>query len=409
MVIRKALYGLVSSAARFHDHLTDTFRSMGFTPTRFDQDVWMRKFSDDKSYEYICTHVDDFCIFSRNPQSVMDQITDVYTVKSQGPPDYYLGNNFKRDKKNRWCIGSRKYITEALSRIEKDFGTLRKHDIPMVSGDHPELDASAILTGEDRQKYQMLIGILNWIVALGRLDIAFATSSLSRFVACPRKGHMDRALYVFGYLKKRPNRRYVIDSRDPRIIKNGAERLVDEDLTEALKLQYPDSEEMLDPAAPEPLFDEIKITAFVDSDHAHDKLTHRSITGLIIFVGRAPVFYLAKRQGAIETSTYGAELMAMKRVVEETCAIRYMLRCLGVRVEKASQILGDNRSVILQSTMHSSLLKKKHVAIAYHLTREAAAAGTVHSLKTKSEWNFSDLLTKALARKPFSYLVDGIL
>ena len=172
---------------------------------------------------------------------------------------------------------------------------------------------------------------------------------------------------------------------------------------------YPDSEEMLDPAVPEPLFDEIKITAFVDSDHAHDKLTRRSITGLIIFVGRTPVFYMAKRQGAIETSTYGAEFMAMKTAVEEVTAVRYMLRCLGVKVSQPSRILGDNRSVILQSTVPNSLLKKKHVAIAYHLTREAAAAGTVHPLKTKSEWNFADLLTKSLARKPFASLVNGIL
>ena len=279
----------------------------------------------------------------------------------------------------------------------------------MIYGDHPELDDMAILSGESHQKYQMLVGILNWIVALGRLDISFATSSLSRFVACPRQGHLDRALYVFGYLKKQPNRRYVIESCDPKPPINGAEGLMDKDLTESLKGQYPDSEKLLDLSCPEPFFEELKITAFVDSDHAHDKLTRRSITGLIIIVGRTSVFYMAKRQGAIETSTYGAEFMAMKTAVEEVTAVCYMLRCLGVHVTKPSHILGDNRSVIIQSTVHSSLLKKKHVAIAYHLTREETANGTVHPLKTKNEWNYADLLTKALAHKPFASLGDGIL
>eukprot|EP00557_Chaetoceros_sp_GSL56_P014026 CAMPEP_0176478512 /NCGR_PEP_ID=MMETSP0200_2-20121128/1227_1 /TAXON_ID=947934 /ORGANISM="Chaetoceros sp., Strain GSL56" /LENGTH=1865 /DNA_ID=CAMNT_0017874457 /DNA_START=317 /DNA_END=5915 /DNA_ORIENTATION=+ len=409
VVIKKALYGLASSGARFHDHLADTFRNMGFSMTRFDRDVWIRPSADKKSYEYICTHVDDFCIFSRTPQLVMDQITAVYTVKSQGPPEYYLGNDFKRDKKNRWCIGSVKYVQESLRRVESMFGTLAKHDTPMVNGDHPEMDDSLVITGDMHQKYQMLIGILNWIVTLGRLDICFATSSLSRFVACPRQGHLDRALYVFGYLKKRPNRRYIVDSRDPKIVENGAEGLVDKDLSAALRDHYPDSEELLDPATPEPLFDELTITAFVDSDHAHDKLTRRSITGLIIFVGRTPVFYQSKRQGAIETSTYGAEFIAMKTAVEEVVAVRYMLRCLGVNVTHPSRILGDNRSVIINATVHSSLLKKKHVAIAYHLTRETTAARIVHPIKTKSEWNFADILTKALSRKPFAGLVDGIL
>ena len=155
IVIKKALYGLASSSARFHDHLADTFCNMGFKPTRFDNDVWIRCHSSGDSYEYICTHVDDFCIFSREPQLVMDQITAVYTVKAQGPPDYYLGNNFKRDTKNCWCIGSVKYVEEAVRRIETMFGSLRKHNVPMASGDHPEMDDSSILTGDMHQKYQM--------------------------------------------------------------------------------------------------------------------------------------------------------------------------------------------------------------------------------------------------------------
>lgn len=365
---------------------------------------------DKKSYEYICTHVDDFCIFSRDPQPIMDQIKTIFTIKSEGPPEYYLGNDFKTDRKGRWCIGCKTYIKEGIRRVEQLFNTsLLKHDVPMVSGDHPELDETELLGDEDHTKYQMLIGMLNWIVTLGRIDIAFAVSSLSRFVALPRKGHTERALYVFGYLKKKVNRRIRVDSKDPILVKNGAEGLIDEDLSARLNEQYPDAEEMIDEKLPKPLIDELTITTYVDSDHAHDKMTRRSMTGLIIFVGRTPVFYFAKRQGAIETSTYGAEFMAMKTAVEEVMSVRYMLRCLGVRVTKPSKILGDNRSVILNSTISSSLLKKKHVAIAYHKTREATAAGIVHPLKTKGDWNFADVCTKAQPRKTHATLVNGMM
>ena len=58
--------------------------------------------------------------------------------------------------------------------------------------------------------------------------------------------------------------------------------------------------------------EEIIITVFVDSDHGHDKVTRRSITGLIAFLGQTPAFYLSEQQGAIETSTYGAEFCPMK-------------------------------------------------------------------------------------------------
>eukprot|EP00957_Ditylum_brightwellii_P149651 11395598-Ditylum_brightwellii.AAC.1 len=84
---------------------------------------------------------------------------------------------------------------------------------------------------------------------------------------------------------------------------------------------YPEAEESINDQLPKPFFDELAITTYVDSNHVHDKLTRRSITGLIIFVGCMPVLYQSKRQGAVETSTYGAEHLAMKTVVEEVMAV----------------------------------------------------------------------------------------
>ena len=130
----------------------------------------------------------------------------VYTVKAEGPPDYYLGNDYKIDKKGRLCVGSKKYIKEVLTRIETIFGTLRKYDNPSKTGNNPELDDSRALGDEEHQQYQMLMWILIWVVGLGRSDVAHATSSLSIFSACTREGHLARALRIFGFLKKRPNR-----------------------------------------------------------------------------------------------------------------------------------------------------------------------------------------------------------
>ena len=117
--------------------------------------------------------------------------------------------------------------------------------------------------------------------------------------------------------------------------------------------------------------------------------------------------YMSKRQGAIETSTFGAEFCAMKTAVEELIAVRYMLRCLGVRIEHASFICGDNKGVIQNATLADSVLKKKHVAIAYHKTREAAAAGIAHPIKIAGTDNFADCLTKGQTGKTFSRLVGG--
>ena len=41
-IIVRALYGLKSSCAAFHVHLADCMRSIGYTPYRGDNDLWMK-------------------------------------------------------------------------------------------------------------------------------------------------------------------------------------------------------------------------------------------------------------------------------------------------------------------------------------------------------------------------------
>ena len=113
----------------------------------------------------------------------------------------------------------------------------------MSPGDHPEDDDTALLNDHYHKIYQQLLGMLNWLVTIGRFDISFATSSLARFVACPRQGHLDRLKHVFGYLKKWPNRRIRIDSGDPMLI--GSEEVFQNDLILEFRSDYPDAVEEL--------------------------------------------------------------------------------------------------------------------------------------------------------------------
>jgi len=406
IVIVKALYGLSASGADWHRHFSNSLRSYGFEPTRYDKDVWIRLSEDKTHYEYICTYVDDFMIASKQPEAIMELIKKEYSVKGEGPPLYYLGNDYKMHK-GRSAIGCKKYITEAIRRIEAITKTpIKRQSTPLPTGDHPELDTSEFLDNDGHRYYQMLIGMLNWIVGIGRFDIAHATTSLARFSSCPRKCHLDRALRVFGYLKKYPNKRILVDSRDPII--TGGDEVKAEQLAASFREEYPDAVEEIDCNLPVPLVGELAITTFVDSDHAHDKVTRRSITGIIILVGRTPVVYHSKRQGAVETSTYSAEFMAMRTAVEEIVSIRYMLRCLGVHVDNATHVYGDNLGVIQNATIKDSLLKKKHVAISYHRVRESVASSVIFPIKIRSQDNFSDCLTKSLPIGDHNRLVNGL-
>ena len=78
-------------------------------------------------------------------------------------------------------------------------------------------------------------------------------------------------------------------------------------------------------------------------------------------------------------------------------------------MEDSALLLGDNKSVVLNTTVSSSVLKKKHCAISYHQTREAVASGIVRFSHIDSIDNYSDILTKPLPAPTFNRLVKPLL
>lgn len=157
---------------------------------------------------------------------------------------------------------------------------------------------------------------------------------------------------------------------------------------------YPDAKEVLPPDMPEPLGKPVVITTLEDSDHAGDTVTRRSRTGVLIYCNSAPVLWYSKKQTSIETSSFGSEFTALKTAVELTEGILYKLRMMGVPVELPAFIKGDNMSVVKNSSIPESTLKKKSNSIAYHYVRERAAMGTIFMSCEPSASNTSDMLTK---------------
>lgn len=267
-IIKKSLYGLKSSSAQWHAHFAKTLYTMGFQPTLFDNDVWIKK---------------------RTGVS-------------------YVGN-----PKGNWGINAKEYIKEGIRQIEKRLDIMiREEKMPMKTSDHPEEDETPVLDNEMHREYQSLMGKLQWLVTLDRINICYAVSLLSRFCPCPREGHLTRALRVWGYLKKYPCQTLSIKSEKFSV---EGEQL-DCSLIDFVG-QYKYAQEEIDPKFPKPMGPELDVWIFFDSDHAHDKVTGRSISGVIVLVGSTPIIWKSKRHGAVQTSTYGAELSAMRLATEE--------------------------------------------------------------------------------------------
>ena len=67
-------------------------------------------------------------------------------------------------------------------------------------------------------------------------------------------------------------------------------------------------------------------------------------------------------------------------------------------MEGPTILLGDNNSVVLNVSLPSSTLKKKHNLVAFHRIREAVAAQVITFWYIATALNLADLLTKILGR-----------
>ena len=101
----KALYGLPTSGNRWNAHLSQTLREMGFKPTHFDPDVWIR--GREGGYDYIGTHTNDVLVVALDPTSIFEKFKETYTIKKFGPPKVHLGCDYAqvtKGSKTKWVM-----------------------------------------------------------------------------------------------------------------------------------------------------------------------------------------------------------------------------------------------------------------------------------------------------------------
>jgi Reverse transcriptase (RNA-dependent DNA polymerase) len=394
MIIYKALYGLRTSGARFHERLADALRDEGFTASLADPDLWMRDADD--CYEYVCVYVDDLLSLLKNADKFYEILRTKYKfkLKGVGPPEYHLGGDFGRDPDGTLYWGAKTYVAKLLANYERHYkGPPAKSGCPMDPKDHPELDTTPLMKEDGVTMYQSLVGALQWAITLGRFDICSAIASLSRFRAVPREGHQERVKRVCGYLRKHPEGaiRFRVQWPENETIFGD---MPDHEWQHTV---YGDAKEEILSMWPEPKGKPVRLTTFKDANLMHCKVTGKACSGIIHFAQQTPFKWHAKLQDTVEHATFGSELMSARVAVDHIMGTRASLRAMGVPIERTSWLLGDNQSVITQSTVPSSTLTKRHNALAYHRVRWAVAAGIIKFVKIPGSENVSDALTKFLA------------
>ena len=309
LIMVKALYGTRSGGARWHDRLFDILQELKFKPSKADPDVWMRPEPGGTCYEYIAVYVDDLAIAAKDPQAFCNELKKKYNLKLKGvgPLEYHLGCTYKKDPDGTLAADPRRYVNKILESYERMFKEKpRKSRPPLEGGDHPELDTSELCDEHQTKQFQTLIGQLQWLISLGRFDIAVHVMSLSRFRAQPRKGHLDRAKRIVGYLLFLPDGaiRFRIGEPDFSSLKDQ-----EYDWTRTV---YSGACEQIPHDIPKPLGKHVQTTHYVDANLHHDLATGKAVTAALHFLNQTPIDAYTKRQSTVETATYGSDICCCK-------------------------------------------------------------------------------------------------
>ena len=234
---------------------------------------------------HIFVYVDDILIIDKNPERFINLLNENYTVKpaSIREPKVYLGADISKayypDGSYAWTMGSQRYVKEAIRNVEKplllynlrfnkkltDVKYSPKKPFSSV-GFKSELDTSLMCDPNQTNYFQNLIGVLCWIIKLGRIDIAYEVSSLSKFLVKPQTGHIYEALHIFKYLETHIQNDLSFDPLDY----NHAHPMNISKVINDMKEVYVYAIEDLPPNAPELRRKSLQINCFVGADHGGD-------------------------------------------------------------------------------------------------------------------------------------------
>ena len=145
------------------------------------------------------------------------------------------------------------------------------------------------------------------MVELGQVNICLEVSTISSHMDMPREGPMNELFHIFTHLRKYHNTEMVFGPSDLVIEKSKYQR---RDWTSNEFEHVQDKQELpRDMPQLRGLGDTVR--ANIDTDHAGETVTRRSITGFFVYINSSLVYWFSKKN-RIESSSFGSEFTVIK-------------------------------------------------------------------------------------------------
>ena len=401
--ILKNLQGFPSAGRQWEQYIVPILAELGLKPTTHERNLYQGTVLGDRVL--VCRMVDDFAFAVGNPATA-DFMVDFIaskgiTIRNDGELTRYNGLDVEQTQ--RFIkVSCYKYIEKMLLSHGWDTPTPQEPNyskcIPLTERAAQDLQlndvgpsigtpAHAAIERQAGFNYRVLLGELIYAYVICRCDISFAVTFLSRFATCPTLQHYQAlkhlALYLrvtkdWGIVYWRPQDKPRTDKPDtewqpPRMSKNEE----DENL----------------PDFPSPT-SYTQLIGFVDASHATCQRTRKSVTGMVFMLAGGAVYYKAKLQPTVSTSSTEAELIAAVQAAKIAKYLRSVLTELGYPQEGATELYEDNEAAIKVSNNTRPTARVRHLDIAWFAIQEWRANNEIELKYINTTINVADSQTK---------------
>jgi len=241
-----------------------------------------------------------------------------------------------------------------------------------------------LLDENGHERYQSLVGALLYAANTTRIDIAYQTGVLARFVSKPCKHHLKAAHRVLSYLRLNPKFAAHFGNNS-----SGSQPTIEAFNVGGEGFQMP-------------------VEAYSDADWAGCPESRRSTSGGIIRFNGDIISWISKKQKTIAMSSAESEYIALTETAKE---IRFIQQWISevMGVSTPGIIKCDNRAAILLTAADTIHDRTKHFDLKVHFIRDQVTKKNINLEWVSSQEQQADILTKPLAPAIFLRLRELVI
>ena len=346
-----AIYGLTQSPHDWGMHRDEMFRSFKWTCNNEklrlvetpERHLWrIVKDGTQEERGYLCSYVDDLLVAGEQAvvESTIKRIEEQWACSD---PEYinkeknirFCGYELRWNHNDDLLLMQPSYVMDLLNKYQVE--GCESEPCPKITHDENE-----DYTAETLRAAQQITGELLWVQTRTRPDLSYVVGAMSRWLH-KRPGYVAQlGHHAMKYLAGTPHYGlcYGVCSAD------------DWDPEEGL--QTPPSFEQVD--------------VFVDSSFSLEHEQYRSVTGVVLQQGGAPISWTSGRQPFIASSTTEAEILGYSESLQQAESLDMLLQVFNVGPR--FNLYGDSKSALALSTGEGGPWRTRHLRLRAAKLRE---------------------------------------